>query len=121
MATDYIERLPDDDPRTDCEWCATPNDHDDSGYTQYSSVYTVRRTESEHDMTDIIDTDATDTGAQVGETTQSVADAIKLDVSRTVTDSTINDLSATIAQASAEDQALLMAALSAMKASGKRY
>jgi len=72
-------------------------------------------------MTDIIDTDATDTGAQVGETTQSVADAIKLDVSRTVTDSTINDLSATIAQASAEDQALLMAALSAMKASGKRY
>jgi len=38
MATDYIERLPDDDPRTDCEWCATPNDHDDSGYTQYSEA-----------------------------------------------------------------------------------
>jgi len=73
-------------------------------------------------MTDTTDTDATtEAGAQVGETTQAIADAIKLDQSNVVTDNTIAGFSDTIAQASPEHAAELLAALEAMKASGRRY
>jgi len=38
MATDYIERLPDADHRTDCEWCADPEWHDRPSYAEAGYV-----------------------------------------------------------------------------------